>query len=73
MYFISYFYVSVTDDARNVPEPKRLRELALHRIIPTPSWPCRISSAELSHFEQCIQTMEKTLEFSSTVLSTLPP
>ena len=39
MYFIHYFYVSVTDDAPKCPVAES----------PAPSWPRRIGGAELSH------------------------
>jgi len=51
MYFINYFYVSVTDDAPKCPRAES----------PESSWPCaemsrrRVGGAELasSHFDQC--------------------
>ena len=79
MYFIHYFYVSVTDDAPKFPgaespasswpcaELSRRRiarvELALRRIVPSPSWRRRIGGAELSHSaEDVLSTVDMVVQ-----------
>jgi len=53
MYFVNYFYVTVTDAAPKCPN--RLRRVGPAPNCPdaelaVPSWHCRICGADLSHF-----------------------
>jgi len=60
MYFIHYFYVSVTDEAPKCPGAESpasswpCAELSRRRVggaeLAAPNWPRRIGGAELSHF-----------------------